>query len=189
MDWGLPTSSVHGIFQARILEWVTISHYRGCSRSRDQTHISCASCIGRQILHHWVHLGISWESGEADDWMCCLVGIKSWAVESNICPRPKWLQFSTPCNYRRLNGSRTPTLSGSVEKNLQETRVWSLIWEDPMCRGAAKPMCHSYWACALDPRSRNSCGPHAWSPCSATRETSAVRSLCTTARVAPTHCN
>ena len=43
-------SSVHGISQARILEWVTISFSRGSSQSRDQT---CIACIGRQILYHW----------------------------------------------------------------------------------------------------------------------------------------
>ena len=34
-------SSVHGIFQARILEWVAISFSRGSSRPRDQTWVSC----------------------------------------------------------------------------------------------------------------------------------------------------
>ena len=50
MDCSPPGSSVHGIFQARILEWVAISYSRGSSRPRDQTHISCIFCIGRQIL-------------------------------------------------------------------------------------------------------------------------------------------
>ena len=36
-----PGSSVHGIFQARILEWVAISFSRGSSRPRDQTWLSC----------------------------------------------------------------------------------------------------------------------------------------------------
>ena len=35
---------------------------------------------------------------------------------------------------------------------MQETRVQSLIWEDPMCNGATKPV-HSY------------CSPSAWSLC------------------------
>ena len=34
-DYSLPGSSVHGIFQARILEWVAISFSRGPSRPRD----------------------------------------------------------------------------------------------------------------------------------------------------------
>ena len=53
MDCSLPGSSVHGIFQARILEWVANSFSRGFSQPRDQTFISCVSCIGRQILYHW----------------------------------------------------------------------------------------------------------------------------------------
>ena len=44
-DCSLPGSSVHGISQARILEWVAISFSRGSSRPRDQTHVSCISCI------------------------------------------------------------------------------------------------------------------------------------------------
>ena len=51
MDCTLLGSSVHGIFQARILEWVTISSSKESPRSRNQTHISCIFCIGRQILH------------------------------------------------------------------------------------------------------------------------------------------
>ena len=46
-----PGSSVCGILWARILEWVAISSFRGSSRPRDQTYVSCISCIGRQILH------------------------------------------------------------------------------------------------------------------------------------------
>ena len=51
----LPGSSVHGIFQARIPEWVAISYPRGSSQPRGQAHISCASCIGRQIPYHLCH--------------------------------------------------------------------------------------------------------------------------------------
>ena len=40
MDCNLPGSSVHGILQARILEWVAISISRGPSRPRDQTWMS-----------------------------------------------------------------------------------------------------------------------------------------------------
>ena len=37
MDCSLQGSSVHGIFQARVLEWVAISFSRGSSRPRDRT--------------------------------------------------------------------------------------------------------------------------------------------------------
>ena len=41
MDYSPPASSVHGILQARILEWVTIPFSRGSSGPSDQTLISC----------------------------------------------------------------------------------------------------------------------------------------------------
>ena len=49
VDCSLPGSSSHGIFQARILEWVTMLSSRGSCQPRDPT---CTSCIGRQILYH-----------------------------------------------------------------------------------------------------------------------------------------
>ena len=41
MDCSLPGSSIHGIFQARILEWVAISFSRGSSQPRDRSQVSC----------------------------------------------------------------------------------------------------------------------------------------------------
>ena len=40
-DCSLPGSSVHGILQARILEWVAIPFSRGPSQPRDWTQVSC----------------------------------------------------------------------------------------------------------------------------------------------------
>ena len=54
MDCNLPSSSVHGIFQAKKLEWVAISFSRESTQPRDQTHISC---IGKWILHLLRYLG------------------------------------------------------------------------------------------------------------------------------------
>ena len=31
---------------------------------------------------------------------------------------------------------------------MQGTRVRALVWEDPTCRGAPRPVSHNYWACA-----------------------------------------
>ena len=45
VDCSPPGSSVHGIFQARILEWVAIPFSRGSFPLRDQT---CVSCISKQ---------------------------------------------------------------------------------------------------------------------------------------------
>ena len=41
MDGSLPGSTVHGIFQARIREWVAISFSRGSSQPKDRTQVSC----------------------------------------------------------------------------------------------------------------------------------------------------
>ena len=54
VDYSPPASSVHGVFQVRILEWVAISYSRGSSQPRHQTRVSC---IGRPILYHWA----TWE--------------------------------------------------------------------------------------------------------------------------------
>ena len=84
MDCSLPGSSIHGILQARVQEWVAISFSRGSSQPRDRTRVSCipgrrfnrwatkgspygfpnpgikpecpVSCIGRWILYHQHHL-------------------------------------------------------------------------------------------------------------------------------------
>ena len=50
--YGLTDSSVHGILQTRILEWVAIPFSRGSSQPRDRTQTSSVSCIGRQVLYH-----------------------------------------------------------------------------------------------------------------------------------------
>ena len=50
MDWSLPGSSVHGILQARILQWVAIPFSRGSSRPRDRTRVSCLA--GRFFTVH-----------------------------------------------------------------------------------------------------------------------------------------
>ena len=64
-----PGSSVHGIFQARILEWTAISFSRGSSRPRNQTQVSCIAgrfltnsllihqhCFLTLLLFKWLQL-------------------------------------------------------------------------------------------------------------------------------------
>ena len=52
VDCSLPGSSVHGIFQASIKDWVVISFYRGSSQPRDQTHISYVSWVADKFFIH-----------------------------------------------------------------------------------------------------------------------------------------
>ena len=57
MDCSPPGSYVHGILQARILEWVAMPSSRGSSLPRDRTHISYVSYIARRLLYCYCHLG------------------------------------------------------------------------------------------------------------------------------------
>ena len=54
LDRSPPGSSVHGILQARILEWFAMPSTRGSSPTRDLTQVSCT---GRWILYHRHQLG------------------------------------------------------------------------------------------------------------------------------------
>ena len=69
MDGNLPGSEVHGIFQARILEWAAISFSRGSSQPRDRTPVSCiadgrftvwATRGSRKILRQSVNRFMLW---------------------------------------------------------------------------------------------------------------------------------
>ena len=98
MDCSLPGSSVHGIFQARILQWVAISYSRGPFRPRDWTHFSCVSYIGRRILYHCA----TWE---APFWPLCTCyscflhthDVQQHRTSSlHICPQEALEQFFCP---------------------------------------------------------------------------------------------
>ena len=58
LDYSLPSSSVHRIFQVRILEWIAIYFSRASSLPRDQIRVSCVFCIGGQVLYYWA----TWEA-------------------------------------------------------------------------------------------------------------------------------
>ena len=63
MDCSLPNSSVRGVLQARILEWVAIPFSRGSSRLRDWT---CVSCIAGRFFTIWFFT--IWTTREAPVW-------------------------------------------------------------------------------------------------------------------------
>ena len=57
IEGSLPGSPIPGILQARTLEWVAISFFRGSFRPRDGTRVSCVFCIGRRVLYQLSHQG------------------------------------------------------------------------------------------------------------------------------------
>ena len=74
MDRTPPGSSVHGIFQVRILEWVAIPISRGSSQPRDRTWVS--HIAGRFLT--------IWATMEAWSWESLLKYVLSWSID--ICP-------------------------------------------------------------------------------------------------------
>ena len=90
MDCSTSGFSVHGILQARILEWVAISFSRGSSRPRDRTQISCI--LGEESARFftvWVTRGSPMKVPKVSSKMTLippssniafifLIGLKSW---------------------------------------------------------------------------------------------------------------
>ena len=120
MDCSSPSSSVHGISQARILEGAAISS----SKLISSYHLKWLKRFGTEP-----DLGLLWVA--------------------------QWLR---------------------IHLLMQETQVWSLLWEDPTCCMATKQAHHNYSASAPEPRSHNyrAHGPqlpkYALSLCSATEK-------------------
>ena len=115
VGYSTPGSSVHGIFQARILEWVAMLSSRGSSQPRDWNNTSCISCTGRQILYPLSHQGSPiWSTvtrnitGAESNWNSPLCTVKmaqspNRSVEARLevdfrkwtsCPLYSWLFFS-----------------------------------------------------------------------------------------------
>ena len=99
MDCSSPDSSVHGILQARIQEWVSMPSSRRSSRPRDQT---CISCTESRFYTHWAireALNQLWLKLN-DDWAemnfhvsksCCHEPRFLGALKSDLCPWAAYL--------------------------------------------------------------------------------------------------
>ena len=119
LDYRSPSSSVHGIFKARILEQVAISYSRGSSQLRDQTQVSCISCIGRWILYNWATweawrrghqhaLGTRlWQSprsySRTDYWRCCYRPGFSSSIEMIKTQITEDSWFHLTINYQKIS--------------------------------------------------------------------------------------
>ena len=107
MNCSLSGSSVHGIFQARILEWVATSSSRGSSWPRDWTYVSCVSCIAGDYLSLSMEITVQFSHSAMSDslWPHGLQHARS------PCPSP------TPGIYPNSGPSSRwchPTISFSV---------------------------------------------------------------------------
>ena len=111
-DCSSPFSSVHGILQARILEWVAMPSSRASSRPRDRTQLSCFSCTDKLILYHQRHLGSPYFL------VCCAwASLKEASHSSFITCKQQYLvkcenlyKTSQACNRCIVFFSNIPTL-------------------------------------------------------------------------------
>ena len=85
MDCSLPGSSVHGILQARILEWVAILFSRDSSQQRDWTWISC---IAGRFFTIWAIRDAAWRNNRFE--------MTKSAIDTSYTIKKRWriwLQF------------------------------------------------------------------------------------------------
>ena len=108
-----------------------------------------------------------------------------WQTVTSEARSQKTLKLS-PWYFPGGPGVKTPCFRASLVAQwlriclpMQGTRVRALVWEDPICRGATRPLSHNYWACASgacapNKRGRDNEGPahhdEEWPPLAATRE-------------------
>ena len=94
-----PGSSVHGISQARILEWVAMPSYRGSSWPRNWSCVFHIFCIGRRVLYPWRHLGSPIERGRSLNHRHGLVMVEHLAPVKELfwTRRFSWSCPVTPC--------------------------------------------------------------------------------------------
>ena len=96
-----PGSSIHRIFQVRILEWVAISYSMGSSQPRERTHVSCVSCLDRQILSHCA----TWEAPFTSSWLWIGASLVAQLVKNPSVVRETWarsLGWEDPLEKERL---------------------------------------------------------------------------------------
>ena len=97
MNCSLPGSSVHGIFQARILEWVAISFSSRSCLPRDRTHVSCiaggffTTKLSGKLLYIYIYIYI---------YMCVCVCVYPYICE--IHRSPLFLQIIITCHVNIL---------------------------------------------------------------------------------------
>ena len=104
MNCSPPGSSIRGIFQAGILEWVAISFSRGSSQCRDQT---CISYLARRILFHWA----TWEAL----WEACIIPL----IATTLWERHYGLRFTDEkAEYQRMVVRRQNSNPGPTPKSV-----------------------------------------------------------------------
>ena len=133
--WSPPGSAVHGILQARILEWVALPSSRRSSQPRNWTHITFGYCIAGEfftaeplrkpcLICNMVEISIPWG--------------RLWSSDQVLCVR-------VPCKLQGLCAFWQPTWSALLARPVyvREALLWVLDW--PGCAAPPVqllPSCH-----------------------------------------------
>ena len=102
MDCSLPGSCLHGILQARILEWVAIFFSRGSSRLRDRTQVSCTAgrCFNLWATREALKVS-QWDwKFQPSNHLACSLGNQSASLGGVLCCAKSlsWVQLFATLN-------------------------------------------------------------------------------------------
>ena len=126
MDCGPPSSSVHGTFQARILEWLASSFSRGSSWPTDRTRISWVSCIGKWILYHCTTWGAH-TNCMVGKYTASILTVKTSSEDTKVLP-----QLGNTCKKRKTH-SLLPQCQIFIKSDLSLTmatlKIFCLVLE------------------------------------------------------------
>ena len=117
MDCSLPGSSIHGIFQARVLKCVAISFYRGSSRLTDQTQVS--HTVGRRFTV-WATRDVPKELDHKEGW-----ALKNWYFQ--IVVLEKTLERPLDCKEIKPvhpKGNQPWIFIGRPDAEAEATVLW-----------------------------------------------------------------
>ena len=146
MDCSLPGFSVHGIFQARVLEWGAIAFSRGSSRPRDCTQVSCiagrrftlwatreANCYvipTKMASHPWA-LGTSYYAGFPVLWVVPFMKIATPYWVPIVCQT--WCSICSCCSvtksYLIVCNPMDCNLPGSSVHGIFQARITGVWWQ------------------------------------------------------------
>ena len=153
-DYSPPDSSVHEISQARTLEGVAISSSSRSFQPRNQTGVSCVSCIGRQIVDHWATRGVWLNSVSSPSslWDQVVVLVAQSPSRVRLFTTPRTAIHVSPSNeYSGLISSRINwfdllAVQGTLKSLLQHHSLKASVLQAlSLLYGPGLTSIHDYW--------------------------------------------
>ena len=125
--------------QQHIDSWIIIQKSEWSRDSHTHTYTYTYTYI-----HTCTETHPDWRDLESKNFMCC---VQHFLVLSR---QKSWNKILTSISWTFLVVQWL-----RIRLPMHGTWVQALVWEDPTCHGATKPVCHNYWACTLEPTSHN----------------------------------